>query len=301
LAKLETVTAMAELIRVGNGPVVQRDVNVDFPMGLCDVCQARRARATAILDAHERLTHSLGSRFYSENAMDAALIVFDASRLVWKDLLTASDRDVRLALDSLPAAGASVRWSARFAPVKHLGAEPNTAGDARWSHLTGEQQTTLSDAYGALLFAASDTPVPTPPPARANGREALNGCLLCGIGMIPARRSMNAWGPLRRGNDSTLGGRGRSEPHHGYLCPVCRRSMDKHACQALGMNALQWAFFDHLGVVPRQFDEDVYGRTTAELRGLQAWCTLPDGTPPNATPWAHVPAQARLREALEAA
>lgn len=281
----------ARAVPMAGEPVVRPDQS-RFTFARCERCTDRRARAAALLDEYPSVRRTLGSFAYAIESVDAALVALDALRLKPKvvDRLVGSERDLRLALTHLAAAGAAARWSASFLPVTQADARADTHAVRRWAVLSGREIQDLSDAYGALLAARLDGPHDVRVPADA---EVL-GCLLCGVGTVRVESSAERepWGDLRRVKPRLVGTRRDGhQPVSGYVCRSCRPATV--TAGAVGRRAMELALYAHLKVRPRL--------DGTQLPDLSAFAALPLGTSPNAKPWGHVPDLKGLAEGIRAA
>ena len=175
----------------------------------------------------------------------------------------------------MPALGALATWSARIAPTMRGGILPDSCVPSRWGHLSDIDLQPLRDEFAALLRRQVATVGPVPIPDDGG----LRGCLLCGVGTVEGypHDAAELWGSIVSANPGALGGQGRPEKVRGHLCPACRPEVE--TVGALGPTAMERAFVAFLKATLR---DDMW------LRGLRAWCVLPEGTAPNLTPWLHI-------------
>jgi hypothetical protein len=256
-------------------------LDAEYEATRCVACRTRFAIAEGLVRDHEFVRRRTGSRKYVVRMVDAALMTIDALGLPLADAakIAATDRGLFRLIQTLPAAGSRATWAARFSPTLMLGVDPMSGASARWSHVTPDEQQNLRDAFTSLLGLLHDPmqKFPAPPDGAA-------GCLLCGVGEFESLRSVahagGVWTGPFRARTRQLGGAGSADAVHGYLCRPCAASVEK-AGGALGAQSLEQALIDALGV-------SVDPALEARLVGLQAWCALPLGTPPNKTAWGHV-------------
>jgi hypothetical protein len=245
----------------------------------CDRCERRRERARSILEDLPRLRRSLGSNEYAIDFIDAAMSVLDVLGLKPREIdrMVENEEAVKLLIHDrrMPSLGAFATWSARITPTMRGGILPDSCVPSRWGHLSDSDLQPLRDEYGALLMRHVATVEPLPVPADGG----LRGCLLCGVGTVDgyAHNAADLWGPVRSANPGTLGGQNRPDKVRGHLCPICRPVVE--TVGAMGATALERAFVASLGASLR---DDMW------LRGLRAWCALPEGAAPNLTPWLHI-------------
>jgi hypothetical protein len=283
----ERLTSISRAVEVKPGYVKEQERDTEIVLTRCSVCAERHERAESLLTAFPRVARSLGSRSHALNLVEAALGALDvldvkAARI---DALVGSEHGLRLLIQHLPTAGALARWSSRLVPITQLGADPAALSSFAWGHVSPEEGQLLRDAYGALLRARTDKPIPVAPPEGG-------ACLLCGVGTLVVlhSRAEEVWGSPRRANVGTLGGKKSAERVTGHLCPPCAAAAD--SAGAIGPTALESSLLDFVGV-PKS------GLWKYQLSGYPAWCALPTGTPPNETRWAHVPNLATLATDLE--
>lgn len=277
---------------------------IELAMSVCDACRARRARAVAILDRLPGLAHRIGSRSIGDERVDDALMVC-AVLGVADGLDQASGRVVQLALKNLAFIAGGLRWSSWFIPTLRLGApDPNVAVLTPWSHVSEEARQTLRDAYAKNLRSAtlSLTATSVPPPVGWNNHEALPGCLLCGVDhVVVTDRDDRPWGDMYGAQPGTLRGKGSPDLLYGFCCRTCRKAMERHGAQALGLNALDAALGDYLGVEvpdPWSLPPGLDSQRLRVLSLLKAWCVT--GKPPSTTPWAHLGNLETVRDVLHA-
>ncbi len=127
--------------------------------------------------------------------------------------------------------------------------------------------------------------VAVPPPD-----DGAPGCVLCGVGSLPALRSERdeVWVSKRwMASILSLGGSLTAEPVHGYICP--RDTTIVNEVGGLGPTSVERAYAAFLGeTLPVGW----------ELTEVRAWISLPPGTPPNSTPWEHQPDHDAVRESV---
>lgn len=284
----EKLASYGQVVRVGPTQLVQHR-DLEFTMATCDDCAATRMRAEAIVAEHPRVFRRMGSPRYSADLVETALLGLDAIgiRPDRADQLAATDAGVKLVTKHLGPVSAAVTWAARFAPLRNLDADPATCAPKRWTHVTGAEQQELRRAYAAMLRERTERPVPIAPPD-----DGVRGCITCGVGSVmevPSKRD-EVWGQRHRVSAFVMGGRG-TDAVLGYLCPACRAAF-KHT-GSFGPTLLEIAVLTHLGL-----DKEPYAEVEM---GLRAWSALPPGTPPNATPWQHVPDLMQLEDRLKEA
>lgn len=244
--------------------------------GRCRDCAAIDARVDALLDAYPRLAATIGARSIARHRLGSALA---ACELLGVPVRIDRETDLATLLEHVTAAGAGLAWSLTAA---------GRAGGANvepWWHVTAAQRQAARDGIGAYLRARNDRPVRVTPPRDVDRR----GCLLCGVGAVRAMRSRadDAWGVLEVA-PRLLGGRG-GELLLGVVCPGCEAAIQHVG--TIGPAALETALLRSIGWTPR-------GLARPELR-VVGWGALPDGTPPNARPWAHLDVET-LRAELKA-
>jgi hypothetical protein len=292
-ATTHTLESVAQIKTVGPGEGVPILIEgpAEYLMATCPRCAASHELAERIIDAHPAWAAARGERWYGLNLIRAALVALDVVGGVQegfvKQFLLGKERHFQMVIEFLDLLGAGARYSSRFIPVTKLVANPARLSSERFDFLTAEERQRLSAAFVSLLFALRDKEGFVPPP---DGR----GCLLCGVGHVwaLASKSREIWGDPWQAVPATLGGKGQPDPIVGFLCPACGSVAERH--RALGMAVLEESFIEFLAVdrggIPLGND--------VRIDGLRAWCTLPEGTPPNRTPWAHEPDHEQMARAL---
>lgn len=328
-AVLETLHAEGLTVLLGRQKLSHEVVRPqDVIVSRCAACETRRRRAAELVDAHQRAVPYLRSHSLRVDAADRALMVFELLGLSWRELLDeGTDRVVHHTIESLRGAGGALAYSNSILPIVQLGfgdGVPATA-TTRWAHVSPDAAQAARDAYAGFLADRIDGPRQVPPPDSDGFNDAMRGCLFCGVRTVTAasRRAWNIWGEMHRAKAHTLGGPGEPGYRRGYLCPVCRKSFERVG--AIGMNALELALAVHLGVSVETFERiDSAKYENQHQQGIRlgflreapgakhagpplsgglvpipAWCALPEGTPPNAKPWAHLGDLSKLAQALQ--
>jgi len=260
-------------------------------MSQCAECRDRVAQAAELLARYPIIRRSLGSKSFALAVMNATLAAFDLLGIAPAEVtrVTASERDVLLAVEHLKVPGNLARWATRFLPVILPGSRADICAAARWSAVSEHDRQQVVDALAALLAARVDGPRPLRPPPDSD----LPGCIQCGIGIAIAkdRNDLEVWGGIHTVNPGRVGGKNQPGRVRGYACPACAEAIE--SVGAVGRSAMEKALFKHLGIRPRLAD--------TQLPDLKAFAALPLGTPANATPWAHVDDLGDLAERLRAA
>ncbi len=247
------------------------NVPIEVKMTRCDECTLRHLHAEQIIAANPQLRRRLGSRTYAVGRVASVLVVLDVLGMPAShaDGLLSTTTAALQAIEVLAARGGGLCWSSGTDVTKR--ADQGTI--ERWGHLADADRGLARDSYAAMLRERIQVPRPVPPPDS-------RGCMLCGVGHVITRRdAAEVWGEERSCDPAALGGTG-PERVYGFLCPSCARSAEGSA--GLGPTAMERALMDSLGI-------DNPRARHAELPGLKAWAALPEGTPPNAKRWAHVP------------
>ncbi|GAB6858503.1 hypothetical protein [Microbacterium xylanilyticum] len=241
----------------------------------CALCRGRLERARAAVDAFGAFASRLGSRSLVVDRLEAVLAV---EGVIGTAVRLASPRDLSAALEHLNVAGAAALWSTRFAPVQASDARLGVANAAPFAHVGDELRQAARDALAALLRSrlAAPAAVPLGPPADS----ARRGCLLCGVAAADAWEALSA-------STRALGGRPSAGAVEGDVCGRCSDVLADVG--SVGQTAMRRALLQHLGMT-RTFALDAI-----DMRVI-GWGALPDGTPPNAEPWAHVDADALRRD-----
>lgn len=249
------------------------------------VCEGCHERSQA-----QRNGWRLTRLIYARHAV-AALGVTPPRSMSWEVLVRhVADPDVDVDLS----------WSARFAPVMAVGADPGTCNLRPWSHLTDKDRTTLRTAYAAALaehMAGFRADVALTPPGE------VPGCLFCGVASVtvPAAEAARLGGAQAAAAHvwqacsvdlGSLGGRSTAERLAGHLCTPCSTALSDVG--VMGQTTTERAFLRYVRSTDRA--DDVLGWREEEISGLAAWAVLRqraerDGRPgpgPNAEPWAHI-------------
>ncbi len=286
--------------RAGDYPGLTSPPPVDVTFTRCDACRARADLAGVLLDAHPRITHSIGSPSVAEHRLGSALVGLAAISRPEPDPATATDLDLRRLLAHLSGPGALARWSARYSPVLALDARLSTAAAHPFAHVTPEQRAALGTGWAACLnerqaAAAPAIDVPLALSRTSAMHEALTGCLLCGVASVrvsavEVARARGVQAVARQVWSSaavsltSLGARRSPALLVGRICPACSRAVE-HA-ESIGPTALLIALSEHLRpghAITRHLAQSL------DVPGLVGWAALAiEGWPPNATPWAHV-------------
>lgn len=247
----------------------------------CDKCADRLARAESLISEH-RLAAVYGN--VGGDKLDAALAALDVLGI--RDdrtaVLTRTPTATRELVDALAHVGAAASWTAGIV----LGGDPMSSASKRWATVDVELTRAAAEEYRSLIHRRAEVPFPFAPPS---SEGELAGCLLCGIGTLTLKESdaRAAWGSQRLAEPGQLGGRIRPEPLKGYLCPVCRDSVQATG-GSVGMSAMERAVLKHLGY-------RVAGGRIESWPAVRAWAALRPGTKPNAAPWAHLDLSAVAR------
>lgn len=248
----------------------------------CRACRVRLERARAAVDAFAAFAARLGSRSLVVERLEAVLAV---EGVTGEAVRLESPRDLAAALEHLNVAGAAALWSTRYSPVQASGARLGVANASPFAHVDAEVRQAARDGLAALLrsrlvgLAASDAPLG--PPADS----ARRGCLLCGVDRSESWEALTA-------STRSLGGRPSAEPIEGDTCAACSDVL--YDVGSIGQTAMKRALLAHLGVA-HSFAVDAVEMT---IRGFGA---LPDGTPANHSPWAHLDLEAIRRDLREIA
>ncbi|WP_336643358.1 hypothetical protein [Microbacterium sp. MMO-113] len=282
------------------GPHLQRDVTelaiaaVDDPrLGVreltpqrslavtrCAACLGRLERARAAVDAFGAFAARLGSRSLIVERLEAVLAV---EGVTGSAVRLESPRDLSTALEQLNVAGAAALWSARFAPVQASDARLGVANASPFAHVGSELRQAARDGLAALLrsrlLRTGPVAVPLGPPADSERR----GCLLCGVAASTVWEALTA-------STRSLGGQPSAAPIEGDVCSACSDALADVG--SVGQTSLRRALLQHLGMT-RTFALDAIEMTVV------GWGALPDGTPPNAEPWAHVDVAALRRDLVD--
>lgn len=303
----EAVATARDVVRLVRGrPVFVRTEDIQ-PFGVqmtqCSRCRVRNKAAADLVDEYPSLARSLGDRWYATLAFEAMLLVPEVIGMDWRSITRGGQKSVRLSMQHFRNLGGAARWSASITPtIRHDAVKPTSTP---WRHLDADLVESFRSAYVEMLADLTDGPRLVPPPEGTEFRTALRGCLLCGVGAVSAMRKQVAyvWGPLRAANPGLLGGRRRPDDVYGYLCPVCSRAAASIG-PGIGPTGMETALFAFLEVQPPSLPEGQsgnFGQHTTQVENLQAWCVLPAGTAPNATPWAHVSGLGDLARGLRTA
>ncbi len=243
----------------------------------CPACRGRLERARAAVEVFGAFAARLGSRSLVVERLEAVLAV---EGVTGSAVRLESPRDLSTALEHLNVAGAAALWSTRFSPVQASGARLGVANAAPFAHVDAEVRQAARDGLAALLrsrlLRTGPVAVPLGPPVDS----ARRGCLLCGVA------ASTVWEALTV-STRALGGRPSAEPIEGDTCAACSDVLADVG--SVGQTALRRALLQHLGMT-RTFALD------AIEMSVVGWGALPDGTPPNAEPWAHVDVAALRRD-----
>ncbi|MGX1694077.1 hypothetical protein ACWIBQ_01660 [Microbacterium keratanolyticum] len=243
----------------------------------CEACRGRLERARAALEACGAFAARLGSRSLIIDRLEAVLAVEGVTGIAVR---LDSPRDLTTALEHLNVAGAAALWSSRFAPVQAMGAWLGLANIAPFAHVDVEVRQAARDGLATLLrsrlLRTGPAVVPLGPPADS----ARRGCLLCGVAASTVWEALTA-------STRSLGGRPSPEAVEGDVCSACSDALVDVG--SVGQTSLRRALLQHLGMT-RTFALD------AIEMAIVGWGALPNGTPPNAEPWAHVDVAALRRD-----
>jgi hypothetical protein len=256
-------------------------VVTDVEVTRCDRCQDRRALADELLVEHPRVARGIGDPAVDQ--VDGVLAVLEVIGLPPRRFarqVADTDDGLRELLDALLQFAGAVLWSE---------GSRREVSPSRWAHVPGELLRDAKEAHRDLVHYLVETPRPWGPPD-ADG--ALRGCLMCGRGTLTMKRrdALEAWGDLVQVVPGTLGGADRPDTVTGYICPVCRPSVE--ATGAPGMPAIERALLAAVAGVK------VTSGWRVNLRQpVYAWATRPAGTPTNVQPWQHLDLD-RLRRNL---
>ncbi|MBF4591267.1 hypothetical protein [Curtobacterium sp. VKM Ac-1395] len=289
----------------GGAPYVRVETIQPFEVQVtqCARCRTRNAAAADLVDDYPSLARSLGDRWYATLAFEAMLLVPEVAGMDWRSVVKGGQKSVRTAMRHFRPLGGTARWSSAITPtIRHDAHKPT---GARWRHVSNDVIESFRKAYGEMLADLTDGPRLVGPPEGTEFRTAMRGCLLCGVGAVSAMRNQveYVWGPLRAADSGLLGGRRRPDDLYGYLCPRCSHAVASIG-PGIGPTGMEKALFAFLEVQPPVLPAGhtpKFGQTTVQLENLRAWCTLPTGTGPNVTPWAHVPDLGTLARGLREA
>lgn len=267
-----------------------RDILVpstDVRVTRCDICAPRVSRALALVVALN-LGSVPGPGEVEADRIDAALAALDLIGIRGDNTrsLTRTPGDLGDLVAALAHIGGAASWSAGLLQ----GNDPATCAPKRWAHVPSTLPRAAKDAYRALILRMMESPTACPPPLEDG---TLRGCLLCGRGTLKVKPSdaAEAWGKVERVQPGTLGGTSTPEMVSGFICPVCRPSVE--TVGAPGIPAIDRALTTYLGFALM---------SGAEFRWPlgKAWAALPVGTESNREPWGHLDT-VRLAHQLDAA
>ncbi len=178
------------------------------------------------------------------------------------------DEDVRSLVEHVPAA--------ELIGFAGPSAKVGTCSSSRWAHVSDGLRRTLREGAARWMRTRLERPTPVAPPATSERR----GCVLCGVGTVPAlpSRAGEVWTECYISAASLGGGNGAQGSVDGHTCPACSAAIA--ATDRGGVAAVQAAVLAFIG----------YQRTTwepIELTGVRGW-GLRSGATPNRQPWAHV-------------
>ncbi|MBW4033506.1 MAG: hypothetical protein HIU88_12735 [Acidobacteria bacterium] len=253
----------------------------------CDICASRKTRALALVMALN-LGSVPGPGEVEADRIDAALAALDVIGIRGDNTrsLTRTPGDLGDLVAAMAHIGGAASWTAGLMQ----GNDPATCAPRRWAHVPPELPRAAKTAYRALILRMMESPTACPPPT-VDG--ALRGCLLCGRGSLKVKPSdaAEAWGKVERVQPGTLGGTSTPEMVAGFICPVCRTSVETMG--APGTPAVDRALTTYLGFTLM---------SGAQFRWPlgKAWAALPVGTDPNREPWGHLDT-VRLAHQLDAA
>lgn len=233
---------------------------------------------------------------YPRDVIEGALVALDALGILkmFFEGMTSTDRHIQFLIDYLTRPGAESRFVVGVAGIVRVNYSssglhqtgPSICSASRWSHLTPDQKANLVEAYKQMLRARIDGPVDITPPA-----DGPPGCLMCGIGAVHVMQSKShgIWGSRIEVQPAVVGGDPVPEGRGGYICPRDRALVQTHGW---GPTAAENSVIDFLGVKPR---------IEVEFEPFKAWVAMPEGTPPNKTPWQHLTNLEAMREGLDKA
>lgn len=265
-ARAESVTILGPRLDGGRGaPAYDQEV----PLTSCDLCAARRATAASLLAAYPAVGRAYGD--VAIDRLDSALMALDVlgdKRGRGAAKLVRSAQQLGDLIEALSSVGAGAYWA-------RSNVRPGAFSPRRWSHVDGQLAVQAREAHRALLRRPFETVGAVPPPVRAE----LRGCVLCGVGSVPALESKapSIWGdqlriPLWVFNAGP-------EVVTGHACPAC--TIDLEAVGgAIGYPVVWRALSRARGFEP------LSGRTVTGMPGVTPWAAT--GDEPNETPWAHL-------------
>ena len=226
------------------------------------------------------MRQQIGAAHIALHRLESALCALDVlgvTEAATIDRLTATGADLTRLMDALTVSGGLARWTALVRAADFTRAASTPASRTRWGHVAQEQRQELRNAAGHLLARRVETPVDVLCPSENGGPS---GCMLCGVGSVPAlRENLNEVWTLMSADAATIGGRPQPESLDGVVCPTCDRAIDE--ARGVGSSAMRLSVRSFLGV-PSHL------RSLGDIDGLIGWAALPLGTSPNRAPWDHI-------------